>query len=238
MEYEELWRGGPRLKQAPGVFPMGTDAVLLGAFAGVSGVKRACDIGTGTGLIALRLAWENPSMTVDAVDILPGAVELARENMALNGVEDRVSVILGDIRNHREFLTAGAYDLVISNPPYFAENSGRTVSDAQLAGAREEKTCSISELCAAGAFLTRCGGRFCLVHRPERLAAVMRAMSESGLEPKRLRLVHHRADAAPILFLVEGRRGGKPGLKIEPPLVLAGQGGGDTAEILEIYHRS
>jgi tRNA1(Val) A37 N6-methylase TrmN6 len=67
---------------------------------------------------------------------------------------------------------------------------------------------------------------------------VISATCESGLEPKRLRLVQHKAASAPILFLVEGRRGGKPGLKIEPPLILANHDGSDTAEIKEIYHRS
>ena len=76
-----------------------------------------------------------------------------------------------------------------------------------------------------------------MVHRPERLSELLCTMNRNGLEPKRLRMVQYQAHTAPNLVLVEARRGGKPGLSIEPPLILAEADGSDTEEIQKIYHR-
>ena len=86
-------------------------------------------------------------------------------------------------------------------------------------------------------FLCRTGGSFFLVHKPERLAEAMRTMSGKGLEPKRLRLVCPDAAKAPSLVLIEARRGGRPGLKIEPSLYLTGPDGKESEEYRRIYHR-
>ena len=72
---------------------------------------------------------------------------------------------------------------------------------------------------------------------PERLAELMCCMSAHGLEPKRMRMVCHTAGAAPNLLLVEGRRGAKPGMRIEPALILREADGSETEEIRRIYHR-
>ena len=87
------------------------------------------------------------------------------------------------------------------------------------------------------AYLTRWGGSAALVHRPERLSELLCALTAAGLEPKRLRTVARTADAAPSLVLVEARRGGKPGLRILPPLALCAPDGTDSEEIRRIYHR-
>ena len=126
---------------------------------------------------------------------------------------------------------------MVSNPPYFAAGSGLSAPDPARAAARDERSCTLDALCAAAAYLCRWGGSFALVYRPERLAELFCALNAHGLEPKRLRLVQHRFDAAPNLVLVEARRGGKPGLRVEAPLLLTGPDGGDSEEIKLIYHR-
>ena len=95
----------------------------------------------------------------------------------------------------------------------------------------------MEEICAASAFLCRTGGSVNFVHKPERLSELFCCMTAHGIEPKRLRLVCHREGAAPNLVLVEGRRGGRPGLKIEPALVLHCPDGSETDEVRRIYHR-
>ena len=105
------------------------------------------------------------------------------------------------------------------------------------AAARGETSCTLDDICAAAQWLLRTGGGFSLVHRPERLGEVFACMGAHGMEPKRLRCVQPRAESAPSLVLVEGRRGGKPGLKIEPPLILSTSDGGESDEYRRIYHR-
>jgi tRNA1Val (adenine37-N6)-methyltransferase len=125
----------------------------------------------------------------------------------------------------------------VSNPPYYAEGRGKSSLKDGRASAREERTCTLADVCAAASYLTRWGGLFALVHKPERLAEVICALRENGLEPKRLRFVQYNAEAAPNLILIESRRGGKPSLRIEAPLILADEYGNDTEEVKRIYHR-
>ena len=238
MTIDELWPGGPRFTQDDNTFRLGTDSVLLSHFVDAKGASYACDLGCGSGIISILMAWESPKLHVDGIEIQPHAANLARENAATNSLSDRINIIEGDIVRHREFLVAGAYDLVVANPPYFAPGRGRSSQSGSTAVAREELSCTLEDICAAAAYLTRWGGKFALVHRPERLAEVIRALSAAGLEPKRLRFVHYRAASAPNLVLIESRRGGNPSLTVEPPLILTNEDGSDTNEVRRIYRRS
>ena len=236
MELEYLWEGGPRLKQQTGVFPMGTDSILLANFARPAPRDRVLDLGTGTGILPLLLAFDRPSLTATAVELDPAACDLARENMELNGLSQRVSVLSGDLRHHRELIPTGRFDLTVSNPPYFPVGSGQGASNG-LVYARGDGTCTLDDLCRAAAWATRWGGRFCLVFRPDRLTDLLCALREHGLEPKRLRPVHHHASAPVNLVLVEARRGGNSGLLWEPDLYLYNADGTETAELRSIYRR-
>ena len=234
--FNELWRGGPVFAQAEH-FKLGTDSVLLAAFANAASARRGIDLGCASGVVALLLLSGNERLCMTGLEIVPEAAELARENMEKNGFSARSQIICGDIRRHRELFRSGEFDLVVSNPPYFPLGSGRLSPDKERAAARGETDCTLSDICAAAAFLCRTGGRVCFVHKPERLSELFCAMSASGIEPKRLRLVCYTQNSAPNLVLVEGRRGGNPGLKIESALVLRNPDGTETDEILKIYHR-
>ena len=188
-------------------------------------------------LLALLLLCGNERLHMTGLELVPEAAALARENMEKNSLSTRAEIICGDIRRHRELFRSGEFDLVVSNPPYFPLGSGRLSPDKERAAARGETDCTLSDICAAAAFLCRTGGRVCFVHKPERLSELFCAMSARGIEPKRLRLVCHTHNSAPNLVLVEGRRGGNPGLKIESALVLRNPDGTETDEILKIYHR-
>lgn len=234
---DALWPDGPRFFASSGVFPLGTDSVLLADFAAVSGAKRILDLGCGGGVLAVLLALRTPDAFVEGVDVSPDAAVLCRRNLAENGLAGRSAVLEGDLRAHRGLLRAGDYDLAVANPPYFPEGSGYAAPDPQRAATRDERSCRLEDVLAAARYALRWGGRFALVHRPERLSEVLCAMTAAGLEPKRLRMVQPRAGAAPNLFLAEGRRGGRPGLEILPPLLLAETDGTDSAEVRRIYHR-
>ena len=235
---DELWPGGPRFLKG-GAFSLGTDSVLLADFASGAGAKRVCDLGCGSGILSVLVAWNDPAVTlVDGVEIQKQAAAAASVNVEMNRLSSRVRITAGDLREYRELFDAGDYDMVVSNPPYFPSGSGYASEDEAAAVARDERSCTLADVCGAAAYLTRWGGRFCLVHRPERLSEVFCALTAAGLEPKRLRLVQHRADAAPNLALIEARRGGRPGLEIKAPLLMTDETGGDSPEIRRIYHRS
>ncbi len=233
--FDELWPGGPVFFQEEGVFKLGSDSVLLSSFANLKRVDTVCDLGSGSGIIPVLLLEREKKLKIDAVEISEAAVKLAQKNFEHN--EAAVRLIHGDIKRYREILTAGFYDLVISNPPYFPANSGKSSEIESIARAREERACSIEDVIKAAAYTARWGGRFALVHRPERLSRLFCTMTEHGIEPKRLRMVQNKAGSAPSLVLVEGRRGGNPGLTIEPPLILLDNKGDDSREVRRIYRR-
>ena len=234
--FDELWPGGPRFRTGEGSFRLSTDSVLLAAFVKGVRARRVLDLGCGAGVLTVLLSDARPGARVEGIELQPEQAALCRENLRENGFPDS-GVVCGDLRDHRSHFPAGGYDLVVSNPPYFAENSGLSAPDGRRAAAREERFCTLLELCAAAKYLCRWGGSFAVVYRPERLSELFCMMSENGLEPKRLRMVQHRVSSAPSLVLAEARRGGRPGLIVEPPLLLTDDTGGDSAEIKTIYHR-
>ena len=233
---ELLWPGGPRLIQAAH-FRLGTDCVLLADFVNTAGARRGIDLGCASGAAMLLLLARSPKLHMTGLEIVSEAAALARENLALNGLNDRAAVLTGDIREHRALFRAGAFDLLVCNPPYFPQNSGALPQGAERAAARSELLCTLPELCRAAAYLLQTGGRACFVHRPERLSELFVCLTAAGLEPKRLRLVCRDTGSAPSLVLAEARRGGRPGLTVEPSLYLQDPGGGESAEYRRIYHR-
>lgn len=229
MPARELWPGGP-LYEGEGVQ---TDALALADFAGAARALRAVDLGCGCGILLLLLADKFPTAHLDGVEIRSAAAERAEENLRINGLEARCRIFTADFR--AGVPEKNVFDLVLSNPPYFVPGCGAVSPDADRAAMRQE-CATVQELCAAAAVHLRCGGRFCVVYRPERLYELMTAMDGAGLTPKRLRFVQGRAESAPCLVLLEGRKGGKAGLKVEPPLILNDDTMRPTAEWRRITH--
>ncbi len=230
---ETLWNGICIYNQAG--FPLGTDSVLLAHFAALPPKARVADLGSGWGALGLLLCAGEQDCRVTGVELNEVAHAAALENIGLNSLQDRVSSVLGDVRNISLLFPAGSFDCVISNPPYFPVGSGSL--SAKNALARSEETLPLSRLCAAAGYLLPSGGRFFLVHRPERLCDIFCAMREFGIEPKRLQFVRHKKDAPVCLVLVEGRRGGKCGLRYEPDLIEFTESGEETETYRAAYHR-
>lgn len=234
--FVELWSGGPLFSQSEH-FRLGTDSVLLADFVNTGNYKNGIDLGTGSGILPLLLLTKSERLRMTGLEINEAACRCAEANLAENVLGERGDIVCGDIRCCRELFKSGEFDLVVSNPPYFAEGSGYSSPDSDRAAARDERNCSLDDICRAAAYLCKTGGVFCLVHRAERLSEVFCRLTQYGLEPKRLRTVSHSAQNPPSLVLIEARRGGKTGLKIMPPLFLRNSDGSESDEALRIYHR-
>lgn len=238
MEYwESLCPGGLRFVYDDESFRPGTDTFLLSSLPRLKPGMRVCDLGCGAGLLGLLLLQRQPELSVTGVDIHEAAVRLAEKAAAENGLTGRLAFHCGDLRNIRALFSTGSFDLVACNPPYYPPASGRLAENGALRTARAEISCTLKDVCAAASYLLRWGGAFCLVHKPERLTDLLCALRAAAMEPKRLRFVHQTAGAAPSLVLLEGRRGGKPGLTVEAPLILRNNDGSPTAELDAIYFR-
>ena len=194
-----------------------------------------CELGTGCGAIALRLAAGGNPAAVHGVDIQEAAVALATAGADRFVGPVRPTFGVGDWSDPRSIAPAGSFRRVVCNPPYFPPHSGGVNPDPAVRLARHEQPDTLDSVCAAAAWLLQSGGRFFLCHRPERLPAVLAALTAHHLEPKRLQPVQKRADTAPWLFLLEARKDGRPGLTWMPPLVLYNEDGTFTDAYLEIY---
>lgn len=200
---------GPyQLEQRTGVFPLGSDALALGRFATVRKGWRVCDLGTGSGVLLLLLAAREPQLELFGLDQDPTAAALAQDNLRHNGLEGQIWT---GSWSQTPF-PPGSFDLVVSNPPYYAPGSGKDGGPARME--REE----LDVLCRAAARLLRNGGRFALSFPTQRMVDLFETMRRWDLEPKRLKLLSHMPTKPPYALLVEGVRQGKPGLQVLPCL--------------------
>lgn len=223
-------------RSAPEVFALSTDSMLLGDFVRLSKDAQVCDLGCGSGVLELLLCSKSKTCQITGLDLQSAACALAAENAARNDLSGRVHIIQGDLRDIRSLLPAGRFTHVVSNPPYFSSLNPAAPSPNR-AEARSERCCTLSQLCAAASWLLAYGGLVSLVYRPERLCDLICALRQEHLEPKRLQVVRHHPGAAASLILLEGKYGGKPGLRLEPDLILYEADGRPTDAYLRIYHQ-
>lgn len=234
---DDLQRNGYRIIQDPGRFCFGMDAVLLSGFAGghIRQGAKVLDLGTGTGIIPILLEGRTKASHLTGLEIQRESVDMARRSVALNGLEEKIEIVQGDIKEAGELFAAASFDVVTSNPPYMIGQHGLTNPDAPKAIARHEVLCTFADVAGAAARLLCPGGSFFLVHRPFRLAEIMMTLMQLKLEPKRMQLVYPFVDREPNMVLIQAVRGGRSRLQVERPLIIYREPGVYTDEIYEIY---
>ena len=233
---DRLWPDGYRFYFDDTLFQPSTDSFLLGAFPKLRRGDRVCDLGAGTGLLGLLLLAREPSLQVTNIECQAASHALSVRNAELNDLSAQVTCLHADLRDVSQLPKAGSFDLVVSNPPYFPADSGYTSPQSSRRTARSEVNCTLEDVCSSAARLLQYGGRFAVVFRPDRLVDLADTLRKNRLEPKRLRFVQHTVSAAPSLLLLEAKKGGHPGLTVEPPL-LHYVGGTESEEWQRIYFR-
>ena len=238
---DDLQRSGLRIIQDPARFCFGMDAVLLTGFVqdgiGNRSVAREelLDLGTGTGIIPLLMSAKSDCRLLTGLEIQPDSADMASRSVRLNGLESRVRIVQGDIREADALFAPASFGLVTCNPPYMIQSHGLQNPDSPKAIARHEVLCCFDDVARAAEKLLKSGGHFYLVHRPFRLAEIMTTLRDHGLEPKRMRLVYPYVDREPNMVLLDCTRGGRPRLTVERPLIVYKEPGVYTDEIYEVY---
>ena len=232
---DDLMRDGLKLIQNTDIFCFGMDAVLLSTYATAGKKDRVLDMGTGNGIIPVLMQSKNPGSTYSALEIQEGSAQLARRNVELNHLEDRISVVKGDIKEASTIFGEASFNVVTSNPPYMNENHGLKNPEMPKAIARHEVLCNLEDVIRESAKMLKPKGRFYMVHRPHRLVDIISLMRQYRIEPKRIRMVHPFADKEANMVLIEGCRGGKSMVKVEKPLIVYKEQGVYTDEIYDIY---
>lgn len=232
---EDLELRGLKLLQKARGFRFGIDAVLLAHFTGLKNRERVMDLCTGSGIIPLLFAGKTDARDILGLELQVPYADMADRSVKLNGLEDRVRILPGDVRDRKLLASLGRFDVVTCNPPYKARGTGLINPADEKMIARHEVTLELADVIAAAALLLRDQGRLCLVHRPERLFDIYQLMADHQMELKRVRLVAPAEGKAPNLLLAEGVKGQKPYLKWEPQLTVYQANGRYTDEIKEIY---
>lgn len=214
----------------------GTDAFLLANFANHRRKDTVCDLGTGCGIIPLLMSRNSPPAKVYAVDIQAEAIEQLKLSLSHSTVPLNITPIVADLKELWENAPLGELDIVTCNPPYKALNAGIATEMTAQRIARHEILCTINDVCFAAKKLLKFGGKLCLCNRPERLSDVIVAMKSNNIEPKVIRFISKTAKDAPWLFLIEGKKGSKPFMKVLPHMYIKDENcKGFSDELLQIY---
>ena len=222
---DDLQIGGLELIQDPEKFCFGVDAVFLSDFARVKPGETVLDLGTGNGIIPILLSAKTEGKRFTGLEIQAETAEMARRSVRHNHLEDRVEIVTGDIKEAAEIFKPAFFDVITTNPPYMLSQHGLRNPDDAKAIARHEVLCTLDDILRESMRLLQDKGRFYMIHRPFRLTEIMIKMNHYKIEPKRIQFIHPYIDKEPVLVLIEGVRGAKPRVTVEPPIIIYGGSG-------------
>lgn len=232
---DDLQRNGYQIIQDTGRFCFGMDAVLLTGFVKLKSGERVLDMGTGTGIIPILLEAKTKAAHFTALEIQADSADMAKRSVKINGLEEKIAVVQGDIKEAGLLFGAASFDVVTTNPPYMIGEHGLKNPNEAKAIARHEVLCTLEDVVREATKVLKSSGRFYMVHRPFRLAEIIRTLSAYGLELKRLQFVHPYIDKEPNMVLLECMKGAKPRVTVEPPIVVFKEPGVYHEDIVKVY---
>ncbi|MCM3786477.1 tRNA1(Val) (adenine(37)-N6)-methyltransferase [Neobacillus mesonae] len=224
-----------RIIQSDEVFSFSMDAVLLARFAGLPKRGKILDLCTGNGVIPLLMSTRTKA-SIEGIEIQPRIADMARRSVMLNDLGDQIFIREGDLRELAAVAGYGVYDAITVNPPYMPLNGSDIKLNKHQAVARHEIHCTLEEVIKACMHLVRTGGKVSMVHKPQRIGEIITLMRQYRLEPKRIRMVHPKADKEANMVLIEALRDGKPDVRMLPPLIVYNEKGEYCKEIMDIYY--
>jgi tRNA1Val (adenine37-N6)-methyltransferase len=211
------------------------DAVLLAYHANPRMGDKVLDLGTGCGIISIVLACRCNGLKIYAAEIQTELADLAAANVRLNRLEGHIEVLGMDMKLLTPQMTSGPCDLIISNPPYHRPGSGRINPNPQRAIARHEIKARLVDVLQTARRMLRTAGRFVTIFTADRTTDILSQMRIEQIEPKMIRMIHSNQDTDAGLILIEGAKGGRPGLKAGPPLFIYDENGEYTQEVQRMF---
>lgn len=235
---DDLQCKGYRLIQKPKGFCFGVDAVLLSDFARIKKNQRVLDLCTGSGVIPILLAAKTEGDHFSGLELQEEYADMAGRSVQMNGLEEKINIICGDVKDIKKLFAPASFQVVTVNPPYMTEHHGLTNLYEPKTIARHEVMVSLEDVIAAAGYVLPESGSFFMIHKPFRLAEIFKIMKKYHLEPKRMRLVHPSVEKEPTMVLIEGLKGGRERITVEPPLIIYKEQGVYHDEISRIYGKT
>ena len=232
---DTFFNGRIRVMQNRTGYRFSIDAVLLAYYAGLCAGKKVLDLGTGCGIVSLIMAARRPDLRIYAVEVQPELAGLAVANVNQNQLKDRIDVLCTDMKLLSPVMTSGPVDLMVSNPPFHRPGSGRINPDAQRAVARHEIKAKLYDVLQTARRMLRGAGRFVTIYTAERTTDILSQMRIEQIEPKLIRIIHSNRESEAKLILIEGLKGGRPGLKVAPSLIVYDEKGDYSDEVQQMF---
>jgi tRNA1Val (adenine37-N6)-methyltransferase len=233
---DSFFNGCIQVKQNRSGYRFSIDAVLLAWHTGPRPDDTVLDLGTGCGIIPMILAYRYPGIRVYGIEVQSDLADIARLNIEENHMEDRIFIRCMDMNTLNHNITSGPVDLVVCNPPFRKARSGRVNPDQQRAIARHEIKTTLYDVINTAHSMLRTSGRFVIVYPAERIADSLSQMRAAGIEPKWIRMIHSGKNTNAKLILIEGKKGGRPGLKIGPALIIYRENGTYSDEVEKMFN--
>lgn len=220
-------------------FKFSLDSLLLVNFVTLNfRCKRIIDLATGNAPIPLLLSYKT-SAFIDGIELQECIYKLANLSIVENKLDDRIKIINGDVREISKYYSSDVFDTVLCNPPYFKVSDKCYVNDNSIKMiARHEVTLCLDDILRAARYLLKNGGNFAMVHRTERFIEIIEKMKKYNLEPKKVMFVYPKVGKNSNLFLIEGVKNGKSGLKVMPSLIVHNEDGTYTDKVREMFEDS
>jgi len=221
------------------MFNFSLDSVLLPNFISIpASTNRILDIGCGNAPIPLILSTKTDAKII-GVEIQKEAYELAKETIQGNKKEEQIEIINGDINDIGKKWETGSFDVITCNPPFFKYTEKSNINENEFKTlARHEKMLKLDQVLKISKKLLNNNGVLGLVHRPERLAEILEEMKKNNIEPKKIQFIYPHMDENANILLIEGRKNGKPGLKILPPLYTHTKDGEYTEDVKKYFEEN
>ena len=217
---DTFFNGKLKIIQKKKGYRFSIDALLISEFIHLRKGERVIDLGTGCGILPILLSQKGKAKSFVGVEIQEDLAECARKNVRLNHLESLISILHQDFRELKNVFSSGFFDVVISNPPYWKNRTGRLNPSIQKAIARHELKGTLEDLISISSYLLKHKGRIYLIFTAQRVVDLLVALRKENLEPKQFQLVYPRPEEEAKFVLVEAVKSSGVELKILPPLIL------------------
>lgn len=225
-----------KIVQDKDYFNFSLDSILLPNFVDITKkTKMILDMCTGNVPIPLILSTKTDAK-IYAVELQREVYNLAKETIKINKLDNQIVLINNNIKNLKKIFNTETFDIITCNPPYFKKKEDSIINENIVKSiARHEIEMELEDVMLISKALLKNEGSLVLVHRTDRLIEIIELMRKHNIEPKRMRLIYPKINTESNLVLIDGRKNGKKGLKILPPLYIHNNDNSYTKEVLEMF---
>ena len=224
-----------KIVQNKNSFNFSLESILLPNFVEITpNTKNILDLCTGNAPIPLVFSTMTKAK-IYGVELQKEVFDLAKESIKLNNINN-IELINDNANNIINKFETDTFDIITCNPPYFEYTNNSRINDNEIKSiARHEIYLKLEDIFKISKKLLKNAGTVCIVHRTNRFLEIVDIMKKYNIEPKRVRFIYPKLNSESNLVLIEGRKNGKKGLKLLPPLFVHNNDGSYTEEVLKMF---